>query len=333
MRYSGFALSIVLICNLLIFSCCGRQKKYVYSEGIIWNTTYHITYLGDKDFSDSIKLILAEVGHSLSVFDSTSLVSRINKNQTSATDGMFNKVYNTSRKIWEQSDGAFDPTLSPLITAWGFGIGHKKSSGFNVDSILEYVGLDKTELKGNNLIKQNPLTEFNFSAIAKGFGCDEVAEMFRRNGIEDYLIEIGGEIALGGKSPRGGDWTISIDKPTISNKAVVHNSELIIQATNVGIATSGNYRNYHVENNQSFGHTIDSKTGLPAKTDLLSATLICENAMEADAYATACMAMGSDGAKKMVERLDLAAFFILNDSTLYFSPSFKRFLPKKENKE
>lgn len=310
----------ILLFPLFIISC--RKADYQRNEGMIWNTLYHITYDSETDLQDSIISVLNNVGQSLSIFDENSLVSLVNSQNTTIVNNDFINVYNTSLKFNEASGGKFDPTVSPLITAWGFGPGHKATSDTTrIDSLLSFVGINRTILKDNLLIKSDKRIQFNFSAIAKGYGCDEIAAMFQRNGIKNYMIEIGGEITVAGLSPSGKEWTVSIDAPTDSNVGDNHDSFTIIQTTNCGIATSGNYRNFHESAQGRIGHTISPVTGRPATTDVLSATVIAPDCMTADAAATACMASGSDEAKKMINQLNLQALLILSD-TIWMTPGF-----------
>lgn len=315
----------LIISVLAVFSSC--SNSFVKEDGMVWNTVYHITYQGDRSLTDSVMSVLNEVGKSLSVFDKSSLVSKVNESVSTPVDRHFMTVYNTSLIVNSVSEGMFDPTVSPLITAWGFGPGHKiNTDTLAIDSILTFTGINKTRLEGYTLIKDDVRTQFNFSAVAKGYGCDMVAKMLRRNGVENYLVEIGGEIAVGGESPSGESWKISIDKPVESDKEIVHDASAVISATNAGIATSGNYRNFHKEGDSTFGHTISPKTGRPVKTDVISATIIAPTCMEADATATACMAAGSEISKQILSTLRYEGMLILSDSTTYLTPGFQALL-------
>jgi thiamine biosynthesis lipoprotein len=298
-------------------------------QGIIWNTSYHITYDSKQIYDDSILNTLSKVGSSLSIFDTTSVVSKVNAMRECKVDDDFIKVYNASRIIHDRSNGAFDPTISPLVTAWGFGKGHTATADTaNIDNILQYVGIKKTHLSGDSIIKQDTRTEFNFSAIAKGYGCDAVGDMFKRNGINNFIIEIGGEICVSGKSPRGDKWIVSVDKPIETTDDEIHTSECTIQLSDCGMATSGNYRNFHTEGGNKYGHTINTKTGRPAKSDILSATIIDSTCMMADGYATACMAMGAEESKKLITKYNLPAMLILADGSVWESEAFKKLIVK-----
>lgn len=310
---------------LCMWSGCKQKPEYRSSEGVIWHTMYHATYQADADYSDSIIEVLRSVERSVSVFTPGSVVCRINDNSGLEADSIFSRVYRKSREIWGVSEGYFDPTLSPLISAYGFaGKRGELPDGATVDSLLGIVGLGRTSLTGGTLHKEDPCIQFNFSAIAKGYGCDAVGEMFRRNGCADYLVEIGGEIAVSGRGPRGGQWNVQIDKPVFSADSIVHDAQLAISVTDCGIATSGNYRNYREEGGRRLGHTIDPRTGAPAVNDMLSATVVAPTCMEADAYATACMAMGFDRARAMAERHGLTVLLIADGGRMYQSPSFAR---------
>ncbi|MGN0237048.1 MAG: FAD:protein FMN transferase [Lepagella sp.] len=303
---------------------CG--KEYRTNEGMIWHTSYHITYSSDRDMGDSIMATLRGVDRSLNVFDGTSLVSRANDGDSVEVDGHYIRVYEKSREIHRMSGGAFDPTLGPLITAWGFGKGHKATSDtLRIDSLMQIVGIAKTRLEGNRLVKGDRRIEFNYSAIAKGYGCDCVAEMLERNGISDYMVEIGGEIRCAGESPTGQGWRVSIDRPVRSER-VDHSSQCIIEITDRGMATSGNYRNYHQEGGKIYGHTISAKTGRPTLTDVLSATVVSGSSMEADGLATAMMAMGSERAKALADSLKLPVMLILTDTVVWQTSEFERLI-------
>lgn len=315
---------LILACTLpaialsLLLASCGGSSRYTQMEGIVWNTTFHITFRGPESLKDSVLAAIDEVGRSLNFFDEKSTLSRVNAAEGPVqVDSHFRNVYLSSLEVNRRSGGRFDPTLSPLITAWGFGKGHEATSDTaRVDSLLKLVGIRRTRLEGMTLTKENPSLTFNFSAIAKGYGCDYVAEVLRRNGVTDYMVEIGGEIAAGGESPRGGKWRISVDRPLFSRDEI-HESEGVTQITGCGMATSGNYRNFHTRGSQRWGHTINAVTGRPDSTDIVSATIVAPSAMLADAYATSAMALGSAKAEQMVMSLGLGALFVLADSTVW----------------
>lgn len=335
MRLKHLYLSCCIAFVSLLFvamASCRRPAPARLMQGMIWNTTFRITYLSPYNLNDSVMAALNEVGTSLSVFDTTSLVSRVNRAQGSVTvDSAFCAVWREAMATHRASHGRFDPTLSPLITAWGFGPGHQPTADtLRIDSLLHIVGITKSHLHGDTLYKDIAALQFNFSALAKGFGCDIAAAVLKRNGVKDFLVEIGGEIAAEGNSPRGNSWCVSVDKP-ISSDEVTHISQLVVSLpTPCGLATSGNYRNFHTTASGSrFGHTIDPVSGRPCLTDVLSATVIAPTCMQADALATACMTMSSQSAISMTDSLGRPVMLILADSSVYMSPSFSALVKEK----
>lgn len=316
-------LFLLIICS--VTASCTQKEKYQRSEGMIWNTVYHIIFKGPQHFRDSILPVLNEVGKSLSVFDKSSLVSSLNSSDSVKADIHLLKVYDSSQEINLLSKGNFDPTVSPLVNAWGFGLGHEATADtLAVDSILQFVGIGKTYKRNGFIIKEDVRTQFNFSAIAKGYGCDAVGEMFSRNGIKDYMVEIGGELSLSGKSPSGSDWRIAVDAP-LEDINPGEEAAVIISLTDKGVATSGNYRNYRMEGSSKVAHTISPVSGRPVLSPILSATVIADNCMKADALATACMAGSFEEAKEIIKESGAQALLIFSDS-LWMSPGFKKYV-------
>ena len=310
----------------LVFLVKPDKKEWHKPAGIVWNTEYHITYLGTTDLSDSINATFRRVELSVSPFNKASLITAVNDNRTDRLDSALITLYNTSKAINSDSHGAFDPTLSPLINAWGFGFkSGTMPTDSQIDSMLQFVGITKTRLDGNRLIKQDQRTSFNFSAIAKGYGCDEIGRMLERNGVTDYLVEVGGEIVARGNNPQGEKWHVSIDKPIISDGEIHHESAEIITITNRAIATSGNYRNYKTDSlGNRYAHIISPDNGRPAKSDILSAAPDC---MTADAYATTLMVLGFEKSKQLLARHpELAAMLITSANgkfLLWHTPNYE----------
>lgn len=310
-----------LIGGVIMFFCvsiaCSKNEAFVKAEGMIWNTVYHVTFQGPKELQDSILPVLNNVSKSLSVFDKNSLVSELNTKDHVKADPHLIKVYNASIKINELSSGRFDPTVSPLVDAWGFGIGHTASRDtLAIDSILDFVGILKTYIQDGTIIKEDPRVHFNFSAIAKGYGCDAVGDMFKRNGVSNYMVEIGGEISLSGHSPSGGKWRIAIDVPQEGIEPGKEAAE-ILELTDAGIATSGNYRNFREENGRKVGHTISPSTGRPVESEILSATVIAPTCMEADGLATACMAGTVEEAQELLKMARVEGVLITANGSVW----------------
>ncbi|MCH5229704.1 MAG: FAD:protein FMN transferase [Muribaculaceae bacterium] len=319
----GSIFCIIII--VFILTSCSGKAKYEKCEGMIWNTLYHVTYQGPENLKDSIMPVLNNVGESLSVFDKNSLVSKLNTLDSVKGDIHLLMVYDTSKEIHRISKGKFDPTVSPLVDAWGFGIGHTPTTDtLLIDSLLQFTGIEKTRHKGEFIVKDDLRTRFNFSAIAKGYGCDAVGEMLRRGGVKNYMVEIGGEIRMSGSGPTGEGWLIAVDAP-VEDNAPGETTALIMELTNVGLATSGNYRNYRIENGQKLAHTISPKTGRPVLSEILSATVIASDCMTADGLATACMAGTLQEALNILQESGTEGMFILTDSTV-MTPGFKKYV-------
>lgn len=292
----------------MILSACAGSAPYRHCGGAVWATTYSITYQSDRCLDDSILAVMKQVEMSLSPFESVSVISRINRSETDQADSLVRRIFLASQEVNRLSHGMFDPTVSPLINLWGFGYKTSTDSApdqARIDSALTLVGIGRCRLDGNTIVKPSARSEFNFSAITKGYGCDLIGEMLRRNGCDNYMVEIGGEIALSGANPSGDKWNIQIDAPIEEADGVNHNRMAVVELTDCGVATSGNYRNFHATaDGTKAWHTISPITGRPAETNTLSATIVAPTCMMADALATACMAMPEADARAMIESLD-----------------------------
>lgn len=318
---------------ILVFSLRPKRERWIKETGIVWATEYHITYLSNKDLTDSINFAFRRVELSVSPFNKHSLVTAINEGKSDSLNPILIDLFYRSMDIHKATDGAFDPTISPLINAWGFGYEDGNlPNDKTIDSILSFTGLDKISINGNRIIRKDSRTSFNFSAIAKGYGCDEIARMFERNSVNNYLIEVGGEIVAKGVNENGEIWVVSIDKPIESADSIIHSTAIKLKTNNCGIATSGNYRNYRVDDNgNKYSHIINPATGKPEKSDILSATVVATDCATADAYATAFMVTGSEQAKQILAHSpELAVFFILSGDSLnfkyYMNESFHRLI-------
>lgn len=322
----AFALLILLSSLAVLPTSCVRPGRYQTCEGGVWNTVYRITYLSDRDLRDTILSAMKSVEMSLSPFAEGSLISAVNRGDTSVrADNHLRRVFDASQEVNRLSGGAFDPTVAPLINLWGFGYRSESGdpSAEAVDSLLLSVGIAECSIDSEGrLERKSPATEFNFSAITKGYGCDMVGEALRRNGVENYLVEIGGEIASRGISPRGKKWRVSIDAPVENDTAVVHERMAVIEIGDAGVATSGNYRNYRESADGKVWHTISPVTGRPALTDLLSATVVAPTCMMADALATSCMAMNAREALAMIASIPSAEALLVTADTTLTTPRF-----------
>lgn len=287
-----------------LLCACSPRNDYRQCAGAVWATEFHITYASPSSLDDSILCVFKSVEQSLSPFTHSSVVSRINRGESLEADSLFVVVFEKSKAINRISGGLFDPTVAPLVNLWGFGYTGdiaRQPDSVAIDSALAFVGISGCGIAPDGaVIKKSPHTQFNFSAITKGYGCDLVARMLRRNGVSDYMVEIGGEIALSGKNPKDEPWHLQIDAP-LENSVPGQNAAAVIAVTDCGVATSGNYRNFKTLPSGKVWHTINPLTGYPAETDMLSATVIAPDCMTADALATACMAMSLRQARAMIE--------------------------------
>ncbi|MBR5323358.1 MAG: FAD:protein FMN transferase [Muribaculaceae bacterium] len=332
-NFKGWVASVVvLVVFLLIRLFSGGEIPYQESVGEKYSTFYSVTYKSEVDLSDSIATLLDEFDYSLSPFNKNSIIAAINNNDTSArADELLKDVITLSQQVYKVTSGAFDPTISPLVNAWGFGFKTDKfPNQTEVDSLKTFVGMDKITLAvDGRVIKENTNTTLNFSAIAKGYIVDLVAKYLDKKGVTDYLVNIGGEINCKGLNPKGEKWRIGVDKPEESNKGGDIHS--ILQLSDKSLATSGNYRKFKVEDTQKVWHIIDPRTGYPTQARVLSATVIANNCAIADAYATALMVLGLEDGMSIVEAdSTLEAMFICPGDTaqysIYYSKGFKQYL-------
>lgn len=327
--------ALCLILFLSTLTACINDKSWQKNQGMIWNTVWHVTYYGNSDAITAAIDSLKAVEKSLSIFDDNSLVSFINSNENGPVDRHLINVYEMSLKANRMSRGLFDPTVSPLIEAWGFGENHTPTADTAyIATLLPSVGIDRTRIEEGILYKSTPEMAFNFSAVAKGYGVDVAAKALADRGCCDLMFEIGGEIVCRGHNPEGKKWRILIETPDDEYLREVFKNDnkpsfpenLIVELCDEALATSGNYRNFHSASGQTFGHTISARTGRPVKTDILSASVIAPTCMEADALATSCMLMGSADAMAMLLDEGLAGAFILYSGEVMVNDKMKEHL-------
>ncbi len=301
------------------FASCNQAPKstYVYLEGFTQGTTYNITYesLDNINYKKEIETLLANFDSSLSTYNELSVISQINYNKSNITDKYLRIVFKKSKEIYEQTNKAFDLTVAPLVNAWGFGFRNKEEiTNAKIDSILEFVGFNKVSLKDSLILKSDPRVMLDVNAIAQGYSVDVVAEFIEAKGISNYLVEIGGEVKAKGVNNKGKIWKIGIDKPFDNNNIPGQELQAIVKLNNKSLATSGNYRKFYERDGIKYSHTINPKTGYPVTHSLLSTTVIANDCMTADAYATAFMVMGLEEAYLLVEKLtDIEALFVYSN--------------------
>lgn len=335
MKKRNFILLTVSLLALLLQSC---EEDIIYYKimGETQGTTYHIIYNKNENLKPQIDSILKVFDQSLSTYMPESRISRINQNEPDAEiDDYIRKVFEKSMEISKASDGMFDITVAPLINAYGFGFTDTMNITRElIDSLMEFVGFDKVKIEGNKIVKTDSRVMLDCNAIAQGYAVDIVAEYLHSVGCDNYMIEIGGEIIVKGDNEYGEVWKLGIDKPEENPEHGTRELQTIIGITDKAVATSGNYRKFYVENGEKYSHSVNPHTGLPVRDNLLSVTIIADNCMTADGYATACMVSGLEKAKELVANTPgLEAYFIYADEKgefqVYYTEGFEKYISEE----
>ena len=288
-----------------------RSMPYHHDTGFIFGTVYNVTYQCDQNLKADIVAALMQVDGEFSMFNDTSTVSRINRGERVAQSAMYKEVFELAQTVSRETEGAFDISVAPLVNAWGFGFKHEQMpTRRQVDSLLKI------------------RNQYDFSAIAKGYGSDVVARLLRQHDVSNFMVEIGGEIVTQGISEKRLPWKVGVTKPTDDSLSVNGELQTVLNVTDIAMATSGNYRNFYYKGGRKYAHTIDPKTGYPVQHSLLSATVLAKNCAVADAYATSFMVLGVERAKAVLERHpELMAYFIYarpdGTNDVWFSPSLQ----------
>lgn len=331
---------LAIICSAVAFSCGNGNGKAVrnFYNGAALGTTYNITYLtaDELDIQEGIDSVFAAVNHSMSTYIPESDISRINSGDTTVVvDEMFREVFELSREVNRATDGAFDPTVGILVNAWGFGPGKSMElDSTKVDSLLEYVGFHKVMLNADNkVVKQEPEISFDFNAIAKGYAIDRLAVMLSRHGIQDYLVEVGGEVvAKGENTVKKKPWVVGVEEPLAKEGRQLKTS---LRLKDRALASSGNYRKFRIDpkTGQKYVHTIDPRTGYTKDSKVLGATVIAGDCATADAYATAFMVMDLEDSRELLaSKNELEAYIVYLDDAgtenVFMTPGFKSLIAK-----
>ncbi len=312
MKWYKLLFLLLLIVGTVLIIRQQHSMPYQHDEGFIFGTVYSITYQSDDNLKADIEAELQKVDCEFSMFNEKSTVARINRGEDVRRSSMFQEVFELAQTVNRETDGAFDITVAPLVNAWGFGFKHEQlPTRHQVDSLLKI------------------RNQYDFAAIAKGYGSDVVARLLRSRGIKNFMVEIGGEIVTQGISEKRVPWKIGVTKPTDDSLSVSGELQTVLNVTDMAMATSGNYRNFYYKGGKKYAHTIDPKTGYPVQHSLLSATVLAKSCAMADAYATSFMVMGGERAKAVLERHpELMAYFIFSQpdgsNAVWFSPSLKR---------
>lgn len=303
---------------LVFFSCTDAKNNLKTLEGNAIGTTFTVRYLASEtnNYETRIDSLITAINKSASTYIPTSDLSKINKGDTTIlADANLQEVFIKSARIFKETEGAFDPTIGILVNAWGFGPEKpiENLDSLKVQELLKFVGFDKVQLENGKIKKLYPEIYLDFNAIAKGYLVDMMSRMFEKNGVENYMVEIGGEIRARGNNEKGKPWKIAIENP---NADGTRSFATVIELKDESIATSGNYRKYRVkEDGTKYVHTINPKTGFANESNLLSASVISTmDCADVDAYATAFMEMGLEKSIAFLKNHpELKAFLIFVD--------------------
>lgn len=295
---------------------CGSVEKQQFF-GTTQGSYYSIIYYDEqnRDFSGDFDSIFREIENTLSLWDENSMISRVNRNDESVVlNQIFIDNFNYAMRAAELSEGYFDPTVGPLVSAWGF---HFKDgvemTPEIVDSLKQFVGYHKIKIEDGKVIKENPDMTLDFNAVAQGYTTDMIGDFLLLNGVENFLVDVGGEILAMGNKPNGDLWKVGIEKPA-EDKDAERIVQEIVELKDKSIVTSGNYRKYVERNGKRYSHSIDPNTGFPAANNMLSATIICDDTSWADCLASICMLVGMERAKEILATQEgVKAFFIYEE--------------------
>ncbi len=329
---------------ILLTSCQTEQETagpYQEVEGETMGTYYRVKYSDaqERNFKASLDSILLSINQDVSTYIPTSLISRFNQSDTGVELEEDNRHFRinliAAGEVVRNSEGAFDPTIMPLVNYWGFGYDEKRQviavDSARVDSLLVLVDFKLVEFdpQTGRLSKKRPGVQLDFSAIAKGYAVDELGRFLESKEVTNFFVDIGGEVVAKGSSPRGDAWRVGINVP--QEDASPNAVQAVLQLSDRGMATSGNYRNFYEVDGVKYSHTISARTGFPERNRLLSASILAEDCIRADAYATACMAMGPEAAIQLVEQQSgLEGYFIISKEDggmeVYYSKGIQELL-------
>ena len=305
----------VILVAVLLVGCGGNKPQYRTLNGSILGTTFRIiaeTTLPIEQISTEVQRINEEANNSMSIFNATSLLSRINNNETDEVDIHIARNIEIAGKV-NALTPRYDITVKPLVEAYGFAAKNREAKP-NIDSLVEFVGFDKFRLEGNRIIKEDSRLQIDLNSVAKGYVVDLIAEWLDKQGSENYIVEVGGEIRAKGINTKGIAWRVGVDSPFDNNNSPGEHQQRVVQISNSSLATSGNYRRfYYNAEGERISHTLNPQTGRSHTTTLLSATVIAPRCATADALATAFMASDEDDAIELAQQLrdSVQVYFVL----------------------
>ncbi|MDX1684204.1 MAG: FAD:protein FMN transferase [Saprospiraceae bacterium] len=339
--------SLIIVFTLIVIYSCQINDQNVYRtfQGETMGTTYSVICNSTDLQASAIDSILEKINASVSTYIDSSFISRINRSRDSIialdTSDILTSIFmdnlKISDRIFRLTSGAFDPTVMPLVNLWGFGYAERERETYpdssRIDSILVFTGLDLIDLIEQEgqwfLKKEHPLVELDFSAVAKGYAVDAVAEHIEKTGCTAYLVEIGGEVRCEGVNESGKVWTIGINVP--SSDAELGDFSMLTELKDMSMATSGNYRNFYEIDGIKVSHSINPGTGYPERSPLLSASIVTGSCAFADAIATSCMILGLEASKTLIPELqEVEAYFIFGTEDGQYSEWMSEGFPESE---
>ncbi len=337
-RKKNIIYSVVLMTAILLVYFYRKQhavREPLKLEGRTMGTTYHITYFDDegRDFQKEVDSLLREVNRSINNYDSSSEVSLFNR----STDGIpvrqpyFLPPLRVAKRVYEASKGAFDPTVNPLVNAWGFGPAKRiNPDSAVIDSLRSLVGYDRIRLADDSVTKTDSRMQLDFGGIGQGYGADVITAFLREKGIRNMLVELGGEgMAVGKNMKTGARWQIGILDPASTPED--QRFKAYVTLSDRSFTTSGNYFNYHIVDGVRYSHTIDPRTGYPSRKAILSASVFAPDATVADCWGTALMVLGHEQAIELLKaQSEIDAFLMYSgeDGAIhtYATPGIEPFL-------
>ena len=323
----------MLMIGLAVLTSCGKQPKKMVLQGLAQGSYYAITYYDEesRDFQHEIDSIFHAVDLSVNLWVDSSIISKVNRNEDVVLDAIFIDNFNIAQEAARLSDGYFDPTISPIVAAWGFS--YKSGDSLTpqlIDSLKQLVDYRKVHIENGKVIKENPAMTLDFNAVAQGYTSDLIASFLDSRGIKNYLVDTGGEIMARGNKPNGRPWIVGIEKP-----AENWDSEQVVQTRvalcDKGLVTSGSTRKYVEHDGKRYSHCIDPKTGYPVEHQLLSVTVLAENSVWADALASICMVMGMERSLPLINSMEgVEAYYIFvneqNELEVYATEGFQKLI-------
>ena len=323
----------LLLVGLSVLASCGRQPKKMVLQGLAQGSYYAITYFDkeNRNFQHEIDSIFHAVDMSVNLWIDSSVISKVNRNETVELDPIFIDNFNIAQEAARLSDGYFDPTISPIVSAWGFS--NKTGDSLTpqlIDSLLLLVNYNNVRIENGKVVKEDPAMQLDFNAIAQGYTSDLIAAFLESRGIKNYLVDTGGEIMTKGGKPDGQPWIVGIEKPA-DNKDSEQVVQTRIAVRDKGVVTSGSTRKYVERDGKRYSHCINPKTGYPVEHHVLSVTVTADNATWADALASICMVMGLEQSQPLIKSMEgVEAYYIFvnekNELETYATEGFQKLI-------